>query len=153
MSTLFIRRAIRTDVKRILQLSQAGGPEGSPRMALPETLPEGYWSAFERIDQDPRQALMVAEMGGEVIGTFHITWLTYLAGEGRDDCQVESVHVDSRWRGKGIGTQMMAWVLEEARKRQCRRIQLTSDKRRKDAHRFYERLGFVLSHEGAKLIL
>jgi GNAT superfamily N-acetyltransferase len=79
--------------------------------------------------------------------------MTYLSGAGRYDCQIEDVHVDRFWRNRGIGSLMMRWAIEFASARDCRRVQLTTDKRRKDAHRFYERLGFILSHEGAKLML
>ena len=96
---------------------------------------------------------MVADISGEVVGTFHLTFLTYLAGAGREDCQIEAVHVDSGWRNHGIGSAMMHWSINAAKERKCRRLQLTTNKKRKDAHRFYQRLGFKLSHEGAKLDL
>lgn len=67
--------------------------------------------------------------------------------------QVESVRVDAGERRRGIGAEMMRWVIGEARRRGCSRVQLTSNKSRKDAHRFYARLGFVASHEGMKLDL
>ncbi len=88
-----------------------------------------------------------------MVGTFQLSFLTYIAGAGRTDCQIESVHVDNAWRSNGIGSQMMSWAIALAKERSCRRLQLTTNKKRKDAHRFYERLGFKLSHEGAKLEL
>jgi len=148
-----IRRATSEDVDRIVRLSNDGGPDGNPKAILPDILPEGYFKAFERISSDPSNALMVAEMDGQIVGTFHLTFLTYLAGSGKDDLQIEAVHVDREWRGKGIGSQMMAWAIATARERGCRRVQLTTNKKRKDAHRFYQRLGFELSHEGAKYLL
>lgn len=148
-----IRPATIADVERIVRLANAGGPDNQPRQILPGVLPQEYFIAFKRISADPGQALMVAECNGIVVGTFHLTFLTYLAGAGREDCLIEAVHVDQAYRSKGIGSQMMKWAIETAKKRNCRRLQLTSDKKRQDAHRFYERLGFILSHEGAKLSL
>ena len=152
-SDVAIRRAVRADVEQIVRLGNKGGPDNKPRELLPETLPDGYFEAFDRIDRDANQLLMIAEMNGRIIGTFHLTFLTYLAGAGKEDCQVESVHVAEEWRGKGIGKQMMNWAIDTAKRRGCRRVQLTTDKQRLDAHRFYLGLGFALSHEGAKLSL
>jgi len=148
-----IRKATRNDVDPIVRLINDGGPEGRPRKKLPDALPSGYYEAFERISSDPKQHLMVVEYEGEVVGTFHMTFLTHLECAGQEDCQVEAVHVNSRFRSQGVGSLMMQWVIAQARIRSCRRVQLTSNKLRKDAHRFYQRLGFVLSHEGAKLPL
>jgi GNAT superfamily N-acetyltransferase len=148
-----IRKATDQDIDRIVRISNAGGPEGKPRKDLPDVLPEGYYKAFQRIVSDPNQFLMVAELDGKIIGTFHVTYLTYLPAAGQEDCQIENVHVEAKCRGKGIGSLMMKWTIDHAKKRSCRRVQLTTDKKRKDAHRFYERLGFALTHEGAKLIL
>jgi GNAT superfamily N-acetyltransferase len=120
-----------------VRLSNAGSVEGDSKTELPPVLDQGYYEAFSRINHDSTQYLMVAELDGKVIGTFQVTFLTYLAAGGREDCQIESVHVDSKYRGQGIGE----------------KIQLTTNKKRKDAHRFYERLGFVMTHEGAKLVL
>lgn len=96
---------------------------------------------------------MVAEIDGLVVGTFHLTFLTYLAAAGRSDALVEAVHVAASHRRQGIGTTMLLWVIEEAKRRDCRRVQLTTDKRRTEAHVLYERLGFRFTHEGAKLPL
>ena len=148
-----IRKATSADVDKIVRLSNAGGPGGKPRKDLPDVLPDVYFQAFQRIQNDANQFLMVAESGANIVGTFHVTYLTYLPAAGQEDCQVENVHVRDDWRGKGFGTLMMRWVIDEASKRGCRRVQLTTDKTRKDAHRFYERLGFVMSHEGAKYTL
>lgn len=151
MSIIF-RKARSGDVDTIVRLANRGGPEGKPRAALPEVLPAGYRQAFATIDSDPHQALMVVEEGGAIIGTFHMTFITYLAGGGRPDLQIEAIHVAAAYRGRGIGTRMLEWAIAKARAKNCRRVQLTTDKRRRDAHRFYERLGFVFSHEGAKLV-
>lgn len=149
---LIFRKANVADVDTIVRLANLGGPEGKPRAELPAALPAGYQQAYATIASDPHQALMVVEKDGAIIGTFHMTYITYLAGGGRPDLQIEAIHVAAAYRGKGIGTKMLQWAIAEARTKNCRRVQLTTDKRRRDAHRFYERLGFVFSHEGAKLV-
>ncbi len=152
-SGLAIRRAVFSDIEAILRLFHHGAAEAAPALPLTAVLPTGYADAFERIDREPNCALMVAEIDGQLVGTFQLAFLTYLMGAGRDDCQIESMHVDPKRRGHGVGTAMMQWAIDAAKKRGCRRIQLTTNKKRKDAHRFYERLGFEMSHEGAKLWL
>lgn len=148
-----IRKATREDVDTIVRLTNAGGPEGRPRRTLPSVLPPTYMQAFVTIDSDPNHQLMVAEQDGTIVGTFHLTFLTYLAGAGRPDAQIEAIHVAAAHRRQGIGTMMLEWAIEEAKRRDCRRVQLTTDKRRTEAHSVYQRLGFTFSHEGAKLEL
>lgn len=152
-SSVRIRKAERQDVDAIVRLANAGGPEGKPRLQLPAVLPQSYLQAFETIDSDPNQMLMVVEKGGYIVGTFHLTYLTYLAGAGRPDAQLEAIHVSATHRRQGIGTMMLKWAIEAAKRRDCRRVQLTTDKRRSEAHILYRRLGFRFSHEGAKLYL
>lgn len=148
-----IRRATAKDVEAIIRLANAGGPEGKPRRELPEVLPDSYWQVFARIDADPNQMLMVVERRGIVIGTFHLTFIYYLAGAGQPDLQIEAIHVAASQRRQGLGTKMLLWALELAKKHNCRRVQLTTDKRREEAHNLYLRLGFEFSHEGAKYYL
>ncbi len=150
---MLIRKATKEDVSVIVKMVNDGGPDGKPREILPEPLPSYYESTFHRIENHPHDLLMVAEIAGEVVGTFHLTFLWYLAGKGRPDAQIEAVHVVQHYRNKGVGSQMMKWAITEAEKRHCRRVQLTTNQERADAHRFYERLGFVRSHYGMKLLL
>jgi GNAT superfamily N-acetyltransferase len=116
-------------------------------------LPGAYLDAFRAIQANPATAVMVADLGGEVVGTFQFAVLRGLSHLGRPVAQVESVHVAQSQRSKGIGEAMMIWAINEARRNGCYRLQLTSNKGRTDAHRFYRRLGFVASHEGMKLEL
>jgi GNAT superfamily N-acetyltransferase len=116
-------------------------------------LDPGYASALESMEQDPNNGLFVAELAGAVVGTFQRTLIQYVAYRGGKVCQIETVMVDPRVRGRGVGEAMMRWAIDEARRRGAYRIQLTTNKVRKRAHRFYERLGFVASHEGMKLVL
>lgn len=116
-------------------------------------LPRAYLDAFEAMDRDPDNTLLVAEQDGRVVGTFQLTIIQHLMYRGGRIAQIEAVRVDAPLRGQGIGESMMRWAIEEARKRGCVRVQLTSNKQRLAAHRFYARLGFAASHEGFKLFL
>lgn len=146
-----IRRAAVRDLPRIVQLLQQTSLGDELREALGPPLPQGYLDAFAAIDADPDNELMVAEVDGIVQGTFLLTILQTLARGGAKVAQVESVVVDEAARSSGVGEAMMRWAVEEARRRGCIRVQLTSNKQRKDAHRFYERLGFAATHEGMQL--
>lgn len=150
---MILRRAGRADVPAIVALFQddflGSGrevPKGAP-------LAESYYAAFDEIDADPRCELVVAEEDGRVVGTMQATVLVHLGSRGAKSLQLENVHVSASHRSRGIGARMMAFAVERAKARGCARVQLTTNKRRKDAHRFYERLGFVASHEGMKLAL
>ncbi|MFD8532428.1 GNAT family N-acetyltransferase [Streptosporangium canum] len=110
-------------------------------------------AAFEVIDADPNNELIVAELDGEVVGTMQLTYIPGISRRGALRMQIEAVRIDSALRGRGLGHQMMEWAVERGRARGCALVQLTTDKARKDAHRFYDSLGFVASHEGYKLAL
>jgi GNAT superfamily N-acetyltransferase len=112
-----------------------------------------YRRAFAEIDRDPAHRLLVAAAEGRVVATMQLSYLPGLARRGALRAQVEAVRVDEAYRGHGVGQAMLTWAISDARQRGCALVQLTSDKTRAGAHRFYERLGFVASHEGMKLIL
>lgn len=112
-----------------------------------------YRAAFDAIDADPNQELIVIRLGDEIVGTMQLSYLPGLARRGAWRGQIEAVRVASDLRGRGIGRQMMVWAIERCRERGCALVQLTSDKSRAEAHRFYAGLGFVASHEGYKLKL
>lgn len=114
---------------------------------------EHYLAAFEQIDADPGHLLVVGTIGGAVLATMQLSWIPGLARRGATRAQIESLHVDASLRGAGLGAAMVTWAIDEARRRDCGLVQLTSDKTRAEAHRFYERLGFTASHEGFKLLL
>jgi len=126
---------------------------GAARETFESPLPESYYRAFEAIDRDANNELIVAEVDGKVIGVMQITFIPNLTYRGSWRAQIEGVRVDATVRSGGIGRQLFAWAIERARQRGCHLVQLTSDKARKDAIRFYENLGFVASHEGMKLHL
>lgn len=113
----------------------------------------GYTAAFNAMERDPNCMLMVAIADGALVGTFQLNFLPSLSHMGAWRGQIEAVRVASHLRGQGIGIRMMERAIEICEKRGSKLVQLTSDKARSAAHRFYERLGFVVSHEGFKLKL
>jgi GNAT superfamily N-acetyltransferase len=112
-----------------------------------------YERAFAAVAADPSQTLFVACLGTEVVGTFQLTIQPTLLARGATRAMVEAVQVAPTARGRGIGAAMMRFAMDEARARGAAQLALTSSKRRTEAHRFYERLGFARSHEGFKIRL
>jgi len=149
---LIFRRARGDDLEVIVRLL-ADDILGRDREQGGSLVEEAYWQAFEAIDADPRQLLVVAEQSGEVIATLQLTFIPSLTFHGGERAQIEAVRVDSSMRGSGVGRRMILWAFEEARSRGCHLVQLTTNKRRAEALRFYESLGFEASHEGMKLKL
>lgn len=152
MKTIQFRPASISDLPAILALL-ADDVLGRRREALGPPLDPRYAQAFHAIDGDPNQLLAVAEQGGEVVGCLQLTFIPGLSRVGAWRGQIESVRVASRLRGSGLGRAFLEWAIETCRQRGCALVQLTTDKRRADAHRFYQSLGFVASHEGLKLDL
>lgn len=126
---------------------------GAQRERFEDPLPESYINAFEEIETDPNNELIVAEKDGEVIGMLQLTFTPSVSFRGGKRATVESVRVDKKYRGHGIGREMMLWTIERARAAGCISIQLTTNAEREDAHRFYRDLGFKGSHLGMKLSL
>jgi GNAT superfamily N-acetyltransferase len=148
-----LRRARQEDVATIVGLIAADQLGATRDGVRDEADRAAYEQAFRAIDDDPAHLLLVAENGNGVIGTMQLSFLPGLARRGALRAQIEAVRVADSTRGSGLGAAMMQWAIEEARRRGCALVQLTSDKSRTDAHRFYQRLGFVSSHEGMKLAL
>ncbi|WP_017599396.1 GNAT family N-acetyltransferase [Nocardiopsis lucentensis] len=109
-----------------------------------------YLAAFEAIDDDPGELLVVGRRGDRVGATFQLSFIPGLSRGGASRAQIEAVRVHADERGDGVGADLMTWAEAEARRRGCALVQLTSDATREDAHRFYERLGYVPSHVGFK---
>jgi GNAT superfamily N-acetyltransferase len=148
-----LREAMANDLPAIVDLL-AADQLGATRDSLSEKESvEPYLRAFAAMDADPAHLLIVATEGEELIGTMQLSFLPGLARRGAFRAQIEAVRVRGDRRGRGLGASMSRWAIAEARRRGCALVQLTSDKSRSDAHRFYERLGFVASHEGFKLRL
>ena len=149
---LTIRRATRSDLPAIVHLL-ADDPLGAEREADVSPLPACYDAAFDAIDGDANQELVVAEDDGRVIAVLQLTFIPYLAYQGSWRALIEGVRVAADRRSAGIGRRLIEWCIERARQRGCGMVQLTSNKSRVDAIRFYEGLGFAASHEGFKLPL
>lgn len=146
-----LRQAQRHDVEHIVQLladDQLGAARENPAGDLTT-----YFSAFDAIESDPNNVLLVWDDNGVVAGCLQLTFIPGLSHRGGWRAQIEGVRVGRALRGRRIGEKMMEDVIAMARARGCTTMQLTTDKSRLDAHRFYQRLGFVASHEGMKLKL
>lgn len=148
-----LRRARLDDLPALVGLL-AADPLGRTREvpAGDEDL-EPYRRAFQAIEADPAQLLLVAAHGDVVVGTLQLSVIPGLARRGALRGQIEAVRVHEDYRDQGLGAAMFEWAIDEARRRGCALVQLTTDKTRANAHRFYERLGFVATHEGLKLQL
>ncbi len=149
------REARDGDLPAILALL-GDDPLGKYReLTLPEhtDIPAAYRAAFETIMADPRNQLYVAEIGGAVVGCFQLTFIPGLTYQGGERAQIEGVRVSRAMRGRGVGKAMMRYAIAQAKARACVLVQLTTDKRRAEAHEFYRALGFADSHAGMKLKL
>ncbi|HJQ40168.1 MAG TPA: GNAT family N-acetyltransferase [Thermoanaerobaculia bacterium] len=147
-----IRVATIEDVPAIVALL-ADDSIGATRERLADPLPGEYAAAFRAIDADPNNELLVAESSGTIVGTLQMTYTPGLSRTGMWRATLEAVRVASASRGAGIGAMLVQEAVERARRRGCGLVQLTTDRRRTDTKRFYERLGFVDTHLGMKLTL
>ncbi len=146
------RRATLKDLPGIVSLL-ADDELGMTRERPGVPLDQAYVDAFEAIERDENQLLAVVEREGALLGCLQLTFVPGLSRLGMWRGQIESVRIAAGARGEGLGRQMFGWAIEQCRERGCGLVQLTSDKARPDAIRFYESLGFVASHEGLKLAL
>ncbi|WP_428665090.1 N-acetyltransferase family protein [Runella sp.] len=147
------RKATKKDVPFIVQML-ADDELGKLRENYQEPLPDQYYQAFANIDNDPNQELIVIENErGEIIGTLQLSYIQYLTYQGGIRAQIEAVRIRSDQRGQGIGETLFKWAIERVKEKGAHVLQLTTDKKRPDAIRFYENLGFKASHEGMKLHL
>lgn len=148
--TYTVARAARDDVPDIVALLRddeiGAGREGADL--------EPYLAAFAEVDDDPQQLLVIVrDEGGTAAGTMQLTFVPGLSRGGSKRLIIEGVRVHSRTRGSGLGARLIAWAHDQGRARGAVLAQLTSDKRREDAHRFYEELGYSRTHEGFKIRL
>jgi GNAT superfamily N-acetyltransferase len=155
MSALLFRDATPADIPTMIRLSHAGDARGKDTPPLDEASLDDprYRAAFDEMSADRNHRLVVAEKDGEVVGTIQLSFIPGLPNFGMRRGLLENVHIRSDQRGTGLGTQMVTWAIERCREAGCGLVQLTSNKLRLDAHRFYEKLGFAKSHEGFKLKL
>lgn len=151
MGVVTIRPAAEEDLPAIVAML-ADDMLGATRDAAEGDLTP-YLAAFRAISADANNEMYVLEVAGEIAGCFQLTFIPGLSSGGAWRGQIESVRVASTARGAGHGTTMMRWAIQVCRGHGCKTVQLTTNKQRGDARRFYERLGFIASHEGMKLSL
>ncbi|PTQ12099.1 GNAT family N-acetyltransferase [Sphingomonas oleivorans] len=149
MTQLQFREAVAADLPAIVAML-ADDRLGADREDASSPLAAGYIAAFEAIAGDANQHLIVAVDGEQVVGTLQLSFLPGLSSKGAWRGQIEAVRIVANRRGEGLGEQLIRWAIEACRRRGCATVQLTTDNRRADAHRFYERLGFKASHRGYK---
>ena len=148
-----LREAVVGDVPAIVALLAADELGATRDGADGEADLQPYLRAFQAVTADPAHLLLVATDGDEVVATMQLSLLPGLARRGALRAQIEAVRVGEAHRGRRLGAAMIGWAIAEARVRGCALVQLTTDRSRADAHRFYQRLGFVASHDGLKLQL
>lgn len=149
MPDISFRRAARADLPAVVALIADDTINGH-RETPGEPLQPGYVRAFEEIDSDPNNLLVVAEADGAIVATAQITFIPNLTQQGGKRAIVEGVRVSSTLRSQGVGEKLLAHMTNLARERGCVAAQLTTSNARVDAHRFYDRIGFVRSHLGFK---
>jgi ribosomal protein S18 acetylase RimI-like enzyme len=151
-NTLVFRQAVMEDLPYIVDML-ADDPLGAQRERFEVPLPVSYFAAFEAIDRSPLNELIVAAVDDKVIGVLQITFIPNISYQGGWRALIEGVRVSAEFRGQGIGRKLFEYAIHRAKEKGCHLVQLTMDKQRTDALRFYESLGFRASHEGFKLHL
>ncbi|QVY62502.1 GNAT family N-acetyltransferase [Cytobacillus gottheilii] len=146
------REAVIQDLDRIVFML-SDDVLGSKREQYQQPLPESYITAFQSIAADPNNELIVACSGEEIIGVQQITFTPFITHRGGWRATIEGVRTASKVRGKGVGSLLIQWAIERSKERGCHMVQLTTDKKRPEALKFYEKLGFKASHEGLKMQL
>ena len=153
MDSFEIRNARKEDVPFIVGMI-ADDKLGQKREDLSDPHFKKYFKAYENIKSDPNQELVViTSENRQIIGTLQLSFIQYLTYQGGIRAQIEAVRVHKEYRGKGIGKKLFLWAIERAKEKGAHLVQLTTDKKRPEALKFYENLGFVASHEGMKLHL
>jgi len=114
-------------------------------------LPDSYMMAFTTITNDPNAYLIIAKHDCKIIGVAQVNIITYLTYQGGKRAQIEGVRIRKEYRNQGVGKDLFVYLINFSRKVGCHLVQLTTDKQRKDAYKFYENLGFIHSHHGFKL--
>ena len=145
------RKATENDISALVEMI-ADDALGKKRENFQNPLPHQYLSAFEQINNDAHQELIVVENeNSEIIGTLQLSFIQYLTYQGGIRAQIEAVRIRKDKRGIGIGKKMFAWAINRAKERDAHLLQLSADKKRPLAIKFYESLGFKKSHEGMKI--
>lgn len=145
------RKATINDVQAIVAMI-ADDELGKTRENFQIPLPKEYYRAFENINSDDNQELIVVENNDSaIIGTLQLSFIQYLTYRGGIRAQIEAVRIRKDQRGTGLGTKMFEWAIKRAEEKNAHVLQLTTDKKRPKALNFYKKLGFIDSHEGMKL--
>lgn len=152
MPDLAFRDATIDDLPLIVRM-YADDDLGQGREDPSDPLPQAYVDGFREVEADPRTRIIVGEHDGEVVATMQLSFIPHVVLRGAERMQIEGVRVRSDHRAMGVGEALMEWAIDQARTRGCRLVQLTSNRNRVDAQRFYERLGFHPTHVGMKLDL
>lgn len=148
---MIFRKATRNDVSQIVKML-ADDELGKTRENYQTPIPTEYLNAFENIYADKNQELIVVEDNdSEIIGTLQLSFIQYLTYRGGIRAQIEAVRIRKDKRGLGIGKTMFEWAINRAKERNAHVLQLTTDKKRPKAIKFYEDLGFKATHEGMKM--
>jgi len=150
--TLSYRNAKKSDLPQLIKML-ADDQLGSTREDSSIPLNPAYISAFEKINSDPNNKLIVVEINNTIIGMLQITYIPYLSHKGAWRCLIEAVRIHKDYRSQGFGSEVFKWAIEQAKNKKCHIVQLTSNKERSSAIRFYKALGFSATHEGFKLVL
>lgn len=147
-----IRRATIADLNHIIILI-SDDKLGNSRELLTTPLPKEYINAFRAINSDRNQDLVVLEEDDAIIGTLQLTFIQYLTYRGGVRAQIEAVRIRRDKRGQGLGRLLFLWAIKQAEHKNAHLVQLTTDKQRPEALAFYQKMGFIPSHEGMKLHL
>ena len=149
---LTFREATQTDIPTLVSLL-ADDPLGQEREDSSSPLNKRYLEAFQQIDHDPNNELIVVAHENTIIGMLQLTFIPYLTHTGSVRCLIEGVRIDKEYRGMGLGSRCLQWAIDRAKERGCNIVQLTSNKQRTEAIKFYKNLGFEATHEGFKLTI
>ena len=149
---LNFRQAIDSDLPNLVNLL-AKDKLGALREDISTPLNSKYIAAFQSIKEDKNNELVVAEVDEQLVGMLQVTFIPYLTHTGSRRCLIEGVRITETFRGRGMGAKLIQWAIDRAKETDCSIVQLTSNKERPDAIRFYESLGFTASHEGFKMDL
>lgn len=149
---LIFRGAVKNDLELLVQML-SDDKLGAKREDSSLPLNQKYINSFRSIESDPNNELIVVESNDKIVGMLQLTFIPYLTHIGSWRCLIEGVRVHSNYRGSGLGTEFIKWAISHAKDKKCSIVQLTSDKQRADALRFYVGLGFKATHEGFKLVL
>lgn len=149
---LTFRQAVVDDLPYIVDML-SDDPLGAQRERFEVPLPDSYFAAFEAIDKNPLNELIVATVEGQVVGVLQLTFIPNISYQGGWRALIEGVRVSAEYRSQGIGRKLFEYAINRAKEEGCHMVQLTMDKQRTDAHRFYQSLGFQATHEGFKLHL